>query len=255
MVTTLPLKQYLTHPVTWGYLDNLYLYITFGLPGVFEGNRFPGAVNGSLWSLPAEFAMYLLLALAGFIRSPRVAWAFIAVGLMALSALWAARTDDVLVFYRTDLRQVVLCGVFFWVGAVYQRYGVERFFSLANVCLAMFIWLASTRWPTAFMIVSWFVLPFVTLAFGLASSRWLAHLTHYDYSYGIYIYAFPIQQVLSMVWPVMNVWLHVALAVLLTTVCAAVSWHWVESQALKLKPRQRRALRLSGEAGSSRPAS
>lgn len=250
-VTTLSLQQYFTHPATWGYLDNLYLYITFSLPGVFEGNRFPGAVNGSLWSLPAEFAMYLLLAVVGASRLPRSSWVLVAVGLMGLSAFWATQTDNMLVLYRTDVRQVVMCGVFFWVGAVYQRYRVERFFSVANVCLAMFMWVCSTRWPAAFMVISWFVLPFVTLAFGLASSRWLSYLTRYDYSYGIYIYAFPIQQTLAMAWPTMSVWMHVALAILVTTVCAGLSWHWVEKKALRLKPGHRPRAEERGGAGST----
>jgi peptidoglycan/LPS O-acetylase OafA/YrhL len=42
-------------------LKNIALYINYYLPGLFESNVYPGAVNGSLWSLPAEFVMYLLV--------------------------------------------------------------------------------------------------------------------------------------------------------------------------------------------------
>ena len=61
--TSLPLDEYFPHPLTSAYLRNIVLYISYALPGVFEHNTYPAAVNGSLWSLPAEFAMYLLTPL------------------------------------------------------------------------------------------------------------------------------------------------------------------------------------------------
>lgn len=235
-LTTLPLDRYFTHPATWGYLDNIYLYVTFYLPGVFEQVRIANAVNGSLWSLPAKFAMYLLLALIGVLKFPRFGWLLLAVGLMGLSALWASRATEMIVLYRTDLRQVVICGVFFWVGAAYQRYRIERFFTVANVSLAILAWLCSTRWPALFMVVGWLVMPFVTLAFGLSRSRWLTELTHRDYSYGIYVYTFPVQQTFAQLWPEMNVWLHVLCSFTVTVLLAGLSWHWVEKRALRFKP-------------------
>ena len=58
-----------------------------------------------------------------------------------------------------------------------------------------------------------------------------------DYSYGIYIYAFPAQQLaIAMGWssdPLSNV----AVGFLLTLPCAAISWHLVEQPALTIKTR------------------
>src|SRR5690606_11509196 len=62
MLTTLPLKEYATNGSTVRYfLYNAVLYPVYGLPGVFPDNPYPNAVNGSLWSLPVEVSMYLLL--------------------------------------------------------------------------------------------------------------------------------------------------------------------------------------------------
>jgi len=238
-LTSLPMTDYLKHPATLGYFENIFLYITFHLPGVFEHHRVANAVNGSLWSLPAEFSMYLGLALLGMLRLPRISLGLVVLAMMALSALWASKTTDMLVLYRTDLRQVVIYGVFFWVGAIYQRYRVERLFTLTNVGLVLLLWISLTRWPQAFMLSSWFILPFVTLAFGLAAGSWLSALTRFDYSYGIYIYAFPVQQTLVHFWPDMNLWLHVALAAALTIGLASLSWHLIEKKALAFKPVRR----------------
>ena len=62
-----------------------------------------------------------------------------------------------------------------------------------------------------------------------------------DYSYGIYVYAFPVQGL--MVWafgpqtPLMNI----LTAFALTLLCAVVSWHLIERPALRYVRQQARA--------------
>ena len=56
-----------------------------------------------------------------------------------------------------------------------------------------------------------------------------------DFSYGVYIYAFPIQQTLAQFFPAMTLLAMVATSSLLTLAVAALSWHGVEKRALALK--------------------
>ncbi|MFM0557513.1 acyltransferase, partial [Paraburkholderia sediminicola] len=60
ILTTLPLHDYIFNPCTSLYLRNILLFINYRLDGVFANLPLAYSVNGSLWSLPAEFAMYLL---------------------------------------------------------------------------------------------------------------------------------------------------------------------------------------------------
>ena len=53
-----------------------------------------------------------------------------------------------------------------------------------------------------------------------------------DYSYGIYIYAMPLQGLVVWVWGDMTPALNIALALPLTLLCAVFSWHWIERPAL-----------------------
>jgi len=236
LFTSLELVDYFRSSRTWGYFSNIRLYITFYLPGVFETNPIPNAVNGSLWSLPVEFSMYLVLALLGFLRIPKAGWVLFAVGLMCVSKLWAMTSPEMLVVYGTDLRQVAICGVYFWVGVLFFRYGISRFISITSIICAIAVWLSLTRWPELFVMASWVLLPFIALAFGLATSPWLSRMSRLDYSYGIYIYAFPIQQALANLDPKMPFWLYLVLTTVFTLFLAALSWHWVERLALRFKP-------------------
>lgn len=159
---------------------------------------------------------------------------------MLLSSFWAARSTEMFVLFRTDLRQVVMCGVYFWVGVVFCRYNISRFFSTTNVLVAMVVWVSLTRWLEIFVMASWVILPFLALAFGLTANTWLSRLSNLDYSYGIYIYAFPIQQALVGFYPKMPLLLYLLLSTVCTLSLAALSWHWIEKPALRLKPRASR---------------
>ena len=228
LLTEVSQADYWKSPHTRGYFSNLYLYITYYLPGVFTHNRLPNAVNGSLWSLPVEFAMYLLIVLLGFARAPK--WGVLAAAslFMALSAGWA--------FQATDMRQLVLCGVYFFVGASINQFKWDRFFNLTNVVLAVIVWLAMSRWMVVFIMASWVFLPFIILAFGTAKGSPLARVTPWDFSYGIYIYAFPIQQTIVYLFPKVDFFSYLGSTLLITVALAALSWHFVEKPALKLKP-------------------
>ena len=87
-----------------------------------------------------------------------------------------------------------------------------------------------------FAMASWVVLPFVVLAFGLAQHAWLSKRHSRDYSYGIYIYAFPVQQTMASFWPQMPLFAYLLSTLVITVSLAATSWHFVEKPALKLKP-------------------
>lgn len=63
---------------------------------------------------------------------------------------------------------------------------IERHFTLTNLGIPAGAWIALSHWSAAFQVATWFLLPFVTLSFGLAQGSVLGRLNKLDYSYGIY---------------------------------------------------------------------
>lgn len=247
LLTSLDANAYWQNEHTLGYLSNIALYISYHLPGVFANNAWPHAVNGSLWSLPVEFFMYLLLALIGLVGALVQAalnmqrateWLVGGMSLLfiALAALWALPTQEAMVVYRTDLRHIPMCGVYFMVGASLYCFQWEKHFTLSNVLLALVAWLSLSHRTQWFAMASWLVLPFVVMAFGLARHPWLGRMHTRDYSYGIYIYAFPVQQTVASFWPQMPLPAYLLSTFVITVALAATSWHFVEKPALKYKP-------------------
>ena len=71
--TTLPIGDYLSDHKTHRYLFRGLTIIGgvwFDLPGVFKNIPYAGTINGSLWTLPFELRMYLLLGFTWLIFRP-----------------------------------------------------------------------------------------------------------------------------------------------------------------------------------------
>lgn len=238
-LTSLPLGDYLRHEVVQLYLWNILLYPVFSLPGVFEHNPYPHAVNGSLWSLPIEFAMYLGVVVIGLVRGNRWACLGMAIGSVLVALYWADVSTNMIVVWGSDLRQFVWCGTFFWIGAVFREFGLARSFSLSGTVLALLALLSLEPWTSTLRVAAWVLLPVVVLGFGLARSPVLAWVTRTgDYSYGVYIYAFPVQQVVAALWPGLSIGAYIAVVIGIVLILAVLSWHLVEARALRLKPRR-----------------
>ena len=109
-ITTLPIWEYFKSNSTWGYFSNIILYMSYALPGVFEHNTYPNAVNGSLWSLTTEFGMYMLLMIFGVLRLPRAATPVVA-GFMMLLSIFRNHWFSIELICDTWLHVVYISGL------------------------------------------------------------------------------------------------------------------------------------------------
>ena len=111
----------------------------------------------------------------------------------------------------------------------------------------MSLWIAAGLWVMALLLAGTpaarpvRVLALAYSLFWLAyvpRGRILAYNRLGDYSYGMYIYAFPLQGLMVWLWGPMTPGLNIALALPATLVCSVASWHLVEAPALSLLRRR-----------------
>lgn len=242
IMTTWTLKEYFTSWYIILYLKNIFLYISHYLPGVFEHNPIPNAVNGSLWSLPVEFFMYILVALFGVVGFFKK---YIALGLFIAFAITTVllinASPDTLVFYGVDLKQIPRTGVFFWAGATMFHWNIKKYFSFESFAITILLLLFIYQWGYVYSIISLFLIPFAVLSFGFSHSDILSLFNKFDYSYGFYIYAFPVQQSLVYLCPHLSMIYFLSLGFIITMILAALSWHYVEKPMMRFKPTKNRA--------------
>jgi len=238
--TTLPISDYFGSRHTWRYpLQNLFLLrgIDYTLPGVFGTNPTPSAVNGSLWTLPNEVYCYLHL-LAGWIVLRAIArpqWFKAAVSIvwLVLLSLHAYRlTQGTLEDSNVRLPFMFCAGA-----ALYLYRSAIPLSWLLLVPMLAVVALCAGHDPY-FGIAYSLVLPYAMICVAyLPHGRILAFNRLGDYSYGTYIYAYPIQQSLVSLNPGLAPVPLFLLSFVVTLIFAAVSWHFIEQPATSLARR------------------
>ena len=244
LFTTLTLSQYLGYPSFRLYFWNLLLAPFFALPGVFQGNLLQ-AVNGSIWSIPIEFLMYVLLPLYGgrhiaACRTVLLPLALVGSNAAALYYTVADATAVDPVVYWTSIPSVLRFAPYFVWGAAISAWRLERWLSLpiAVVMIGAIALLAPI--PVAREFALLVLTPYIVLAFALSQAPGLSRVgRRADASYGMYLYAFPIQQMLLALAGPLSPMVLLALATPVSYGCGLLSWHLVEHPALRLKPGRR----------------
>ncbi|AWD23665.1 acyltransferase family protein [Fuscovulum blasticum] len=241
-LTKVDLATYFSHHGTWNYFTNIALYPNYSLPGVFDGNIYPGAVNGSLWTLPIEFSMYLMLPALLIIPFQRVTVCVMAIGL-SIASIWYTRisipSEPIVLYGSNVINGLEMTPYFLW-GMVYRLWFRSEWLSLQiSVMAIMLLPLATSTWAGA-ELVSLILVPYVTLSFGHAHNArfsWVEKLG--DMSYGTYLYGFLVQQIIAqMIGTPGAHWTNFIASVPPTLILGFLSWHLVEKPAMALKPRK-----------------
>jgi len=205
------------------------------LPEVFTRNA-QMTVNGSIITLPVEVKAYVLLAVVGLIVAAG-SWGRRAV---LLPVLALAVAGAFLTGLKSPGTLMVLFGVFLG-GAVIELLGSRVQVRAAGFTLAVAGWVASYRVPFPLHVVLVAVcVPYLTYYLGHRVLRRLRPATRFgDFSYGIYIYAFPVEQALISWWGIAVPPLRVvAVSLPITYLLGAGSWLLVEKRCLALKNRR-----------------
>lgn len=243
IMTTWVLSDYFMDKNIFLYLKNIFLYISYALPGVFEHNVVPNAVNGSLWSLPVEFLMYILIAIVGQNFKTTKYFIFILFVLFSsLTITWANHSNDQLIIYGTNAKDIIRTGVFFWAGAFMYHWNIKQYFSFESFALSLLCLIFLYQWNDAYTLVSLFLIPFTVLSFGFSESKFLSFFNKSDYSYGFYIYAFPVQQSIVYLYPHISLFDFLSVGLIITMIFAVLSWHLIEKPMMHLKVRKNKTL-------------
>lgn len=242
-----PMAEYWTTapegPLTYVTSNARLDIFQWGIHDIFVGTTpYGGAFNGSLWTLAYEWRAYLIIAalvLAGALkRLPSVV--VIAAGIAyAINVLAAVKPDAVGAYvpefgsYQTrTLTLAFLIGGAFAV--MHRRVTLDgRLAAFAGLVAA--VTLVTDGW----VLVGYLALAYV-LFFAAARlpESWRRIGARNDYSYGMYVYGFLVQQTTAYLG-----WYHwgyipwVAVTLAITAACAYLSWHLVERRALSAKKR------------------
>lgn len=240
-VTTWPLTRYFADGQFLSYLGGVVLMGSNFLPGVFEGNPGSNSVNGSLWTLPYEVTCYAGLVLAGaagLLTRRRIVLA--ATIVLIVLGWWAKNRQWYLVEpFNIEFPYIFRFVAYFAAGAAFFLFR-DRIILDGRLAVAAFVlvvlFFIFGLYHMFFPILGGYVITFLGMSKRLGLNFFLSR----DYSYGIYIYSFPLQQLMIFLLPGdRKWWANILLSLPPTILFAALSWHLVEKPALALKRRAR----------------
>jgi peptidoglycan/LPS O-acetylase OafA/YrhL len=233
--TTLSVMDYLTDSHTYSYVSGSLslLGMQFQLPGLFADNPMPG-INGSLWTLLYEVLFYVVVGGLGAIHlftGRRFAWFLIAYALIyltykiaALHVPSVAQLTRVHAFFTTSFP--------FVIGMTLYRYrrNIKLRFLWLLPLLVFAIWSYHQTFFFESLVAAWVYLIFYL---GFATTPWLERYNQLgDYSYGVYIYAFPVQEILAHVQKGIGPLNMIIEALPIVVIAAVLSWHLIEKPSM-----------------------
>ncbi|MDY0814573.1 acyltransferase [Kitasatospora purpeofusca] len=243
-----------------------------GISGLLTHNADQG-FNGSLWSLAYEVVCYLAvasLAALGILRRARWAVPALVVALYCYMVYQAIDGPGLRgpIYIHTSLpewrlpflgsigmEKLVPLGLLFGLGAVAELYKKKLPMNGVAALLSFALLVGSARYG-GFYLIGLPALAYLLIWLACCMPGPLTRVgAKADLSYGVYIYAFPIQQGLAL-WQVQKhgYAVYTGASVALALVAAALSWYLVEKPALKLKSIGLPRKGVVGAAGPPQPA-
>ncbi len=241
LFTTGSIHNYFSNKATWIYPFKI-ITMRFGpfegLPGVFLENPLKGIVNTSLWTLPLEMKMYIILALMWF--------------------FWGLISNKRVQRMRVSIIILALCGFILFFGKYYFQpvfNNYSRFIYLFFTGAAWFIFNERIKLQTPvfiilisavilssidhkiFFAVYYLAIPYLVFFLAYVPEGIIRNYNKLgDYSYGIYLFAFPVQQITALQFPGISILSMFLFSFPVTLIFAVLSWHIIEKRALLLKP-------------------
>jgi len=239
LLTAIPLADYFNSREFLEYFGSMIGRVRYILPGLFLSNPAPRVVNGALWTVGPEILCYVLIAfamVAGFFSKPRLM--LLATALYLVVCLASDPWDAAPVYEILPTKTLILSfltgnGIFLYRDRLpYSPWLTLAVFLASLVCIAIaqFDVAHAAVYPAAIG------LAYVAASIGLMKLPPLPFFHRGDYSYGVYIYGFPIQQAIVHFFPGHRDWWFVfAVSLPITLLFAVASWHLVEGPALALR--------------------
>ena len=240
LASSLSIGAYFQDSYTYTYLRSVFLYpIQAELPGAFAQNVYKGVINGSLWSIPFEVLYYGMVAALGVFRLH--ARRSVVLLLVVFSILVDISFQSIFGESDPHLVQMTYYAIVhsalpFCCGMLFYSFRDSVTYKPVYAGSAVFVLYYTAFFGGLYICgsIAGAYLLFYLVFQGPVLTRGIAK--YGDFSYGIYLYAFPLQQlVIHLFGGVLDPYLQFAITLPLSFAFAWASWFLVEKPALRLK--------------------
>jgi len=204
------------------------------IENVFSGYKFVGPTNGALWTLTLEFACYIII---GFMLCIHNSWktpASILAFLVIVNVFSGPDVKNVL-WYGMSFSWLIMFGICFSLGSLlsltadkWNNTKTKIFFLVISIAMLKLLKGTPEIQTLGFMAIT-----FITICIGVSIKDFIVK-GKFDVSYGLYIYAWPIQQIIANKTS-LSFYPSIIASMVCTAIVAFFSWTIVEKRFLKRK--------------------
>ena len=239
--TTLPILDYFENLDTWRFFIGIGLFkLQFYLPQVFtQSYHHTNSVNGSVWSLSYEWVMYFFLFLFGQIGLLKPTKLNISLhAIIIVIMVWFDLNPEFTTIKIAGIQSSIIVHLYClfmvgsWLFLLKDKFKINHTIGIVT-CM---VWVATFH-TIYYPICALLAIPIMVI--------WIAHLpinflrkitSTGDYSYGIYIFGFPIQQIIIQITKGnIGIYPMIISSLFLTLLVAILSFHFIEAPFLKRK--------------------
>jgi peptidoglycan/LPS O-acetylase OafA/YrhL len=234
--TTLTLQGYFSNFSTWSYFRNIFPLtgIQFTLPGVFSDYQGERGVNGSLWTLIVEERLYLLLGVIVFLPKFGKSLLYLVVGLFNIGYLVN------IIFHQNLLPYVSTIAGFYTILFLNASVIFLLGFNFSKkitvyTIISLLLFLLSLVYPF-FVFLQLYSVPVLVISIAQIKCFTNKAGKYGDFTYGIYLFSFPIQQMLrSISFFKENPYKLFFITLIIVIPMAILSWYLLERKVQNVK--------------------
>jgi peptidoglycan/LPS O-acetylase OafA/YrhL len=246
------LGKLLDHGRAWLVYRIILLQGNSVLPSAYAASPHPGDIDGPLWTIPYEFALYLLLAALWSLRLFQNRWVVLGLFLLMWNLSYSSHDGSGISVPGTPIwfDWVTLCewACFFLAGATIWHWRDQIHINWALGISSAIVMFGVSRLigsqvfvPIAGALMLMFVVysPSIRLNnFGKKN----------DLSYGIYVWAWPVQQIIICLFGhYLTQWSYTLICLFAANAIAYLSWRYVECPFLLIKQKRKPAFTFAQE--------
>ena len=243
LCTSTSIIDYFSNENTYFHLVNISLYFqSLNISSVFSSN-YCHTFNGSLWTLPYEFSFYFLIIFIGSLKLFTRRYLFLILSFVFFSFRVYLGSKIEWFSYSTpyllglNIKSFIDLWCYFLLGILFFLFKDKIKFSLnESVFIILILVVVSSIFTSLSLITMPILLTYIILQLSFIKCKLNNFGFFGDFSYGIYIYSYPIQQAIIYYYNnEINPYFLFFLSTLISIVIAYFSWHLVEKKALLLK--------------------
>ncbi len=236
--TVLPISQYFNNGALFSFvwrLTTLHSYPNT-LPGVFISNPIPNNVNSPVWTLPGELMFYICVLFLGAVlliikKGAKSLITIVPLAIAVFAFVWGVD------WLSGDNWHFISWAILFLLG-------MACYFLRSKIVLNIPVFIGMV---IIFLLLFHFRVWFIDVAFNVVLMYGILTFAYHpkfqiknfhkigDLSYGLYIYAMPIQQLVVQKFALLNPFSNFFVSYAMVLPVAALSWHFMEKPILKLK--------------------